>query len=134
MEILDEVPQNQNKQRHGCVTAWLVFMIIVNSISGLANIFYNDIIARQIGNSSAGMFIVLLGVLGLLNVLFAVFILKWKKMGFWGFAGTSVVACVINVAVGLPVGQSLFGLIGMGILYAILQFSANNKTAWENLD
>jgi hypothetical protein len=35
---------------------------------------------------------------------------------------------------GMDIGSSLFGLVGIGILYAILQIKKNNVSAWEQME
>ena len=57
-----------------------------------------------------------------------------KKIGFWGFVITSLVAVAVNLNIGLGIAQSLIGLIGILILYAVLQIKADNVSAWNNLE
>jgi hypothetical protein len=38
----------------------------------------------------------------------------------------------MNIGVGIV--QSMFGLVGIVILYGILQIKKDSKTAWENLE
>ena len=132
MENLNENITTQ-KQRHGCVTAWLVIMIILNSLLAVVYLFASDFITNNLQNSSKSM-ILLLGVLGVLNVVFAVMLLKWKKLGFWGFIASSIIVMFINLTIGMGVGQSVFGLVGVAILYGILQIKSNNVTTWDNLE
>ena len=121
------------KQRHGCVTAWLVIMIALNSLLAIIYLFASDFITNNLPNVSKTM-IVLLGVFCAANVIFAVMLLKWKKFGFWGFVVSSVVVLIINLSIGMGIGQSVGGLVGVAILYGILQIKKDNVTVWENLD
>ena len=133
METIDE-NSNAPKQRHGCVTAWLVLMIIANSLTAILYLFASDMITKNLpGNVSTAM-IILLGVIGIGNVIFSVFLFQWKKIGFWGFTITSVGALIINLSIGLGIGQSLFGLVGIAILYGVLQIKKENVTTWKNLE
>ena len=133
METIDE-NSNASKQRHGCVTAWLVLMIIANSLTAILYLFASDIITKNLpGNVSTAM-IILLGVIGIGNVIFSVLLFQWKKIGFWGFTITSVGALIINLSIGLGIGQSLFGLVGIAILYGVLQIKKENVTTWKNLE
>lgn len=126
--------ENSNaKERHGCVTAWLIFMIVVNSIVALLYLLGSGMIAENLPGVS-GATILISGLLSIANVVFAVLLLQWKKIGFFGFAGISVVALALNVSSGMSVGQSLLGLVGVAILYGILQIKQNDKSAWENLE
>jgi len=124
---------NTPKQRHGCVTAWLIFMIIVNSLIAITYLFASNFILNTLPNVSKTI-IVLLGTFSVVNVIFSVMLLQWKKIAFWGFIGTSIVALVINLSIGMGIGQSLFGLVGIGVLYGILQIKKNNVTTWKNLE
>jgi hypothetical protein len=133
MEISNE-NSNVVKQRHGCVTAWLILMIILNSLIAIIYLFASDMITKNLpGNVSTPM-IVLLGIIGIGNVVFSVLLFQWKKIGFWGFIFTSIGALIINLNIGLGIGQSLFGLVGIAILYGVLQIKKENVTTWENLE
>ena len=116
------------KQRHGCVTAWLVLIIVVNSLITITYLFASDLITNNRSNVSTTM-IVLLGILGVANIIFAVMLLQWQKFGFWGFIASSIV-----VMIGIEVGQSVLGLVGVAVLYIILHIKKDNVTAWDNLE
>jgi hypothetical protein len=122
------------KQRHGCVTAWLILMIIVNSATAILYLFASEIITKNLPVDISTPMIISLGIIGIANVIFAVLLFQWKKLGFWGFTMTSIGALVINLTIGLGIGQSLFGLVGIAILYGILQIKQDNVTGWENLN
>ena len=133
MEQINE-STNVSKQRHGCVTAWLVLMIIANSLTAIIYLFASEMITDNLpGNVSTPM-IILLGIIGIANIVFSVMLFQWKKLGFWGFIITSIGALIINLSIGLGIGQSLFGLGGIAILYGVLQIKKDSITAWENLE
>lgn len=132
MEIVNESPEN-NKQRHGCVTAWLVFMIVVNSVTALVYLFGSKLIAGKLTGSVPPVFVSLLGIAGVANVIFSVQMMQWKKSGFKGFVVSSVCAMAINLLIGVGLIQSLLGLLGIAILYGILQISKDGVSAWDNL-
>ena len=133
-EILDDFPEDQLpkiKERHGCVTAWLVLMIIANSIASLSNLFFSDQIMMTLPDASVAL-LWALGGLGVLNIVFAFMLFQWKKMGFYGFLVTSFLGLIINLMVGIEPFQALTGMAGIVILYGILQIRANDgRTAWE---
>ncbi len=133
---MEDIKDNTNeiKDRHGCVTTWLVLMIIVNSMTAILYFFANDLITQNLQGDVSNTMIILLGLLGVGNVIFAAMLLKWRKIGFWGFLITSIGTLFINIIIGLGIGQSLFGLIGIGVLYGVLQIKKNNISAWENLE
>ena len=125
---------NVSGQRHGCVTAWLIFMIIINSLIAVIYLFASSFISNNSPIHISRTMIILLGVFCVINVAFAVMLLQWKKIAFWGFAGTGVVALIINLSIGMGIGQSLGGLIGVAILYGVLQIKKNGVTTWKNLE
>ena len=130
-----ETPDNANKpnERHGCVTAWLILMIIANSMTALFSILGSSMVANNLpGDVSQGMIIVL-GLVSIAMVYFAFMILRGKKFGFWGVVAGSLVALAINLSIGMNLGQSLIGLIGIVLLYAVLQIKKDGVSAWDNL-
>ncbi|MCK9414128.1 MAG: hypothetical protein M0Q53_17635 [Prolixibacteraceae bacterium] len=125
---------NVPKQRHGCVTAWLILMIVANSLSAGLYLFAKEMVTKSLPGEVSTPMIILLGILAIGNIIFSVMLFQWKKLGFWGFVVTGAGALIINLIIGLGVGQSLFGLAGIAILYGVLQIKQGNVTAWENLD
>jgi hypothetical protein len=122
------------KQRHGCVTAWLLMMIIFNSLGVVYNFFANKMIANNLPNNPPPFMFYLLGTIGIANVFFAIQMMQWKKYAFWGFAITACGTLVINLVIGLNIVQALGGIIGIMILYGVFQIKKDNITAWENLE
>jgi hypothetical protein len=121
------------KQRHGCVTAWLALMILINSLTSLLYLFFGDKVMEMAPQVSQSL-LMLLAFLTLSNVFFAVMLLRWKKLGFWGFAITSAAAFILNLMIGMGILQSVFGMTGLLILYAILQIKKDDTSTWENLE
>ncbi len=109
-------------------------MIVLNSITALVNIFAGSFIADSLPGNVSNYSLVVLGVLGLGNILFAVMLLKWKVYGFYGFVLSGIIAFAVNVYIGLDIAQAFYGLIGIGVLYGILQIKKGGISAWRNLD
>lgn len=124
----------ESKQRHGCVTAWLILMIIANSISAIAYLFMGDALSEALPEPIPTPMMYALAIIGIANLIFAIMLLQWKKWAFWAFVGSGLITLGINLSIGIGIGQSLLGLVGVGILYAILQIKKDEKTAWENLE
>ena len=120
------------KSRHGCLTAWLALMIIANSASALMYLLSSEAIRRSLPNIPGWAFPVLI-VLSLFNLVCAIALFQWKKWGFWGFCTSAAVALVINLSIGLGIGATLGGLIGVALLYGVLQIGSENK-GWPQLD
>ena len=121
---------NQQKQRHGCLTSYIIFMIVTNSALALAYLLVGSTIDPGIPPWA----FVILGVFAVLNLICAIALFKWKRWGFWGFIISSVVALIVNLIVGMGIGQSLFGgVISVALLYGVLHIGKENK-GWPQLD
>ena len=120
------------KSRHGCLTASLVLMIVANSGSALVYILGGDAIRRTLPNAPGWAFPVLI-VFSLFNLVCAIALFRWKRWGFWGFCGSTVVGLVVNLSIGIPIGSALVGLVGVLLLYGVLQIGKENK-GWPQLE
>ncbi len=134
-EILDNFENGSSqRKRHGCVSAWLIFMIIGNALTALSYFFMSEIIATSLPVQIPKPMLYLMGAIAILNVVFSVMLFQWKKLGFYGFVVTSLLAFAMNTYIGISPTQSLFGLLGLGLLYAILQIKENKISAWNHLE
>lgn len=131
MESFNDTPHTP--QRHGCVTAWLAFIILANSVTALIYFFATEMITKNLPHEVSPSMIMLLGALGIANVVFAFLLLRWKKIGFWGFVASGIATFAINLSLELGIGQSILGLVGVAILYGILQMKQGNESTWQNL-
>jgi len=134
---MEEIQQVQ-KKRHGCVSAWLSMIIIFSALSFLLNFFASNFMIKLLSIHSVKPIskssLMLLGILAAFNTVFAIMLSLWKKWGFWGIVVTSILIMPVNISIGVSIGQSLLGLVGIAILYGILQFKGNNVSAWKNLE
>jgi len=77
--------------------------------------------------------------IGIANVVFSVALLRWKKWGFFGLVGTSILLVVNNLIlmrinrVPLGRGRVPFILLAVVILYAALQVG-KEKRGWTQLE
>lgn len=127
-------PKFESKERHGCVTAWLVMMIVVNSITSCIYFFAGDKFTQHSPVKISSGMLIMIGILGVANVIFSIFLLKWRKLGFFGFVVTSLAALIINISLGLGPLSAIFGLLGVVLLYGILQIKQGNRSTWEQLE
>ena len=133
----NERPEEMNvrpKERHGCVTAWLILMIIANSIVAVGYLFGGEFVAKNFPGGISNTVLVVLGILGVVNVVSAVMLFNWKKIGFWGFTISAIITLIINLYIGVGIIQSVWGLAGIAILYVILQIKKDDVDTWTNLD
>jgi hypothetical protein len=129
----------QCKKRHGFITFWLWLMIICGAITGIYYFAKAETIAFQLvyrtGKGFDMCLIYLIGGLALINALFAVALLQWKKWGFWTICISAVIALIINTAIGLnPVMSIVGGMSGILILWVILQIKKDGIKCWNNLE
>lgn len=129
---MDQPNPEQLKQRHGCLTAVLVLMIIANSLTAIFYLFSGSTAARSLPQSSEWALPVLI-ILGLFNVACAIALLRWKKWGFYGFLLSTIVTFTVNVAIGLNIFQSILGFLGIAVLYWVLQIGKEKK-GWDQLE
>ena len=120
------------KKRHGCLTAYLVLMIVVNSASALIYLFGSEAVRRNAPNMP-GWALPVLVVMGIFNLICAIALFRWKKWGFWGFVVSAVAAFFVNLSIGIKPGFTLFGLLGVAILYGVLHIGKEEK-GWPQLD
>jgi hypothetical protein len=120
------------KNRHGCLTAYLIVMIIANSLTGLLYVFGADAIKQRLPNMPNWAFPVLIA-MAIINLVCAVALFRWKKWGFWGFALSSLVVFAVNLAIGLSITSAILGLFGVAVLFGVLHIGKENK-GWTQLD
>jgi serine/threonine protein kinase len=122
----------QRKQRHGCLTAWLVLAIAVNSILTLVLLFGDGTTAAGI-QPSQDWLLPVLATLSVANVTFAFAMVLWKKWGFYGFVVTTSIRIAIDLVLGISLVQALVGLLGIAVLYGVLQIGGTDK-GWPQLE
>ena len=70
---------------------------------------------------------------GQFNLVCAIALFQWKKWGFWGACGSSIVAIVVNLSIGLNPAAVVLGLLGVLLLYGVLHIGKENK-GWPQLE
>jgi uncharacterized membrane protein len=124
----------QNKQRHGCLTAWLIYMIIAYTIISVTYFFNTNKISEISPYRISENMLLIYGTLGIFNIGFCVLIFKWVRIGFWGILVTSSIVFVTQLINGHGFFQPVIGLLGIIVLYALLQIKKQNVSGWENLE
>ena len=132
LETEDENISTPGK-RHGCVTAWLYMIIITSSIVFGLFLALNEIF-RMFFSVDSKPLMLWVGISTVCNLTCAILILQWKKIGFWGYAFLSLAAVIVNIFYEASIGQTLYGLLGVAILYGLLQIKKDNVSTWERLE
>jgi len=124
----------RNKQRHGCLTAWLVYLMISNSIVSLG-LFYNiNSIVQRFKYIKSENLLLIVASIQILNVLFLFMLLKWFKLGFWGLLSTSTLLFIIQIMNTKNILTPIITVIVMLITYGLLKLIKRNVSGWDNLD
>lgn len=66
-------------------------------------------------------------------IVFAVMLIRWRRLGFFGLAAVAFVTAVIN-AIFLGLGSALIGLVQIPLLYWAMQLGDRTKMVWPRLD
>jgi hypothetical protein len=120
------------RTRHGFTTFWLIVSLISFVITGSTYLFSPQVII-QYWDASRSL-VLLFGIVSMVGVVGAILLLCWKKIGFWIYIGIAVASFFLNMALRLSIAQCLFGLVGIAIMWGVLQIRKNNKTTWEQLE
>jgi len=129
--MLQDSSYVKQKKRHGCLTTWLVLIIVFNVIA--------IIIAVPKGSPSAEDILpwpqYLISILfSLINIGFAIGLFRWKRWAFWGFCTSSAAAAIVNMIFGELVIFALAGFfIELAVLLFVLTVGGENK-AWNQLE
>jgi hypothetical protein len=124
----------QTKQRHGCLTAWLIMMMIGNASAALLYLLAEP---KQLPNSAIQLNSTttsLLCLVALINLSFAIGLWFWKKWAFRGFILTGILMFFTNLNMGIGIANASIGLFGVIVMIFVLQIKRDGKNGWENLD
>lgn len=120
----------EEKHRHGCLTAWLALIIILNAL--VAGVYLFWMITRADTQMPGwGLPVYILG--SICYVVCAIALFYWKKWGFYGIAAMALIIIVVNLVIGLSFVQALTGLLGIIVLYGVLQIGGEKK-GWSQLE
>jgi RNA polymerase subunit RPABC4/transcription elongation factor Spt4 len=122
-----------NRMRHGFTSFWLIFGIIICSITGLFYLLLPNLLDELNIYMSPGL-IAITGIATIVQVVGLIFLLKWKKIGFWIIIGVSAISLIISLVNGGNALQIIGAIIGIAIYWGVLQIKKNGKTTWEQLD
>ena len=80
-EILDNMENDPNtgKQRHGCVTAWLILMIVASGLTAVTYFLGAEMVSNSLPSQPSPMLIYVIGLLAIVNVICAVLLFQWKR-------------------------------------------------------
>lgn len=117
-----EIPMPKGAKRNTGLTIWLWLMIIFGVIGVLSN-FGSVLTGIDVGYDSWAL--IILGLLGIANLVLISWIFKWQIKGFQGLVVTAVIAIVINLTQGVGIWAVIFGVLSPAILYLFM------KSQWK---
>jgi hypothetical protein len=107
--------------RGGCLTAFLLFALIANTLTSIAYV-WSLIQGTMFGQPLPPQWaVVLLCIGGAINIASCAAVWKWRRWGVYSFFGTTAVAFGVNVALGVPVVSLALGLLGAVILAVLIR-------------
>lgn len=118
------------KERHGCVSAWLWMVIVVNLCFC---VYYFMTMLDSESSQSLGYGF--LSSLSVFLILGAILLMRWSKCGFYLMVGTSLLILIVNhFLLEIEVGYSIPGILGILFWWVILQIRKNGVSAWKLMD
>ncbi|MCD0466253.1 hypothetical protein [Flavobacterium sp. ENC] len=124
----------QKKQRHGCLTAWLTYLIMAYSFSTLFYFFKTDEMSKIAQYQISEDMMLIHSSLGLLGIIFSIMLFRWVKLGFWGILTISVILFVLQLLNSNRIMSPIFIVICLIILFSLLQLKKANVSGWNNLE
>ena len=119
--------KTKEKERGKLISIWLTLMIIANALSAIIYFFLTPAIIKAFPQVTNWMSYIY-GVLALANIVFVIFLFKWKRWAFFAILGVSIAGFVLNIFSGISIIVNILGFIGPLLLYLVL------KTKWEYFD
>lgn len=110
----------QHVERGGCLSVFLVLMMIANPIIGLLYLLNGEMFRRALPHAPDWALPVM-GILALVNFGCAVGIWMWKKWGVFGTFGVAALGFVMNLMIGVNPFNAIMGLGGPIILYFLVK-------------
>ena len=126
-ETIEQEEVTKGKSRHRFLTTWLILMIVGNIGGALTYTLLPDAFSYL-----PGWIIPINIVVSLINLGSIIALFMWKKWGFWVLCGTCISVFVLNLSIGVGIGSSILGLVGVPILFGVLQIGKEKK-GWNQL-
>ena len=105
--------EGNNKKRGILLTIWLLIMLIANTYTGYT---FLKLVFSEFGTWMYYAY----SFVSLLNVVFIISLFMWKRWAFYAFCGSSVLAIVLNLLMGLGMFAIFFGISGPIVLYLFM--------------
>lgn len=111
-ELTAGLEEAEVKKRGFWLTAFLILAFIANPVTAFAYFFNPELIVDLYPKSSV-VLVYMLGIMCIVNFVLAIGIWNWKNWGILGFYAVAATAFFVNLYIGLGIGGSLGGLVGI---------------------
>lgn len=118
------------KERHGFVTFWLWLIAVGNLLMAIISFFPKFMWGSSFPDAYV-VYSIVDGLFGLINVVGAAFLLSWKKLGFAILFVSGICGGLFGL---ITVGSMPVGLVGLVILWLVLQKKKNGVPYWACMD
>ncbi|OGV70077.1 MAG: hypothetical protein A3K19_27610 [Lentisphaerae bacterium RIFOXYB12_FULL_65_16] len=122
----------ESKKRHGCLAAYLIFMMVICTTGAGVYLLAGNFVARGNPEIPAALRPVF-AVINLLAAVCAVALWRWKKWGFWGFVIMGVLGGILNTYLTRSLITALMVPLSILIMYGILHIGGERK-GWRQLE
>ena len=132
-----ELNEDQERERGGCLTAFLSVTIFLDAL-GIITSFFSNQLLKLAAHSGAKLptypswYTPVNVAVAILSVIFLVAILKWKKWGTFGYLAMALVGIIITLVINGIGTSSIVGILGAliwpGILIALV------KPIWNHME
>jgi hypothetical protein len=104
------------KKRGFWLSTFLILMIIVNSLTVYFYITNPDLVTGLNSRATNSVLYVLIFI-ACINIMLAIAIWAWKKLGVYGFYTSVIIVFFINLYLGIGIMGSMPGLVGGVIIF-----------------
>ena len=127
------------KKRSGCLTALLMFILVISSSVVLLGLFYSINVGIQFGLSAGPVpLLEASSLVSIFNIIFVVAVMRWKKWGVYGlFFGVILITLIeLNLIFsGQPPGAAPTGFIYVFlVLLEIIVLFILLRPAWKYME
>jgi hypothetical protein len=121
-------PPVTSKKRHGCLTAWLLIIILFN----IGVTIYTIVVVSSDPEQYYAWAMPVQIIFGVWSVICAIAIFMWKKWGFYGFFLGAVAGMITNIVIG-NYTYMLQPFIALLCLFGVLNIGGD-KRGWTQLE
>lgn len=138
-DILDDFSQSEEKNRHGCVAAWLWFSIVASLLAALLYLLGGEFVNQSMELSGSEplskTMMITYSTISIIGIYGYYMILQWKKTGFYIIIGISLLSGLWSYMSNGDIIMTIASIfIGPIILFLILQIRKDGITAWDHLE